>query len=483
MDYANIHIAMINNATAFPNINWNNSKTKIPYKKYNIKETDFRIKTATFVSPWYFDLTTGRFAVLISSIYHENFAGIILDVEYDEETGLYTYQCQDWSRVWISKSELICTKKPVIRVLRWLITKGGLTITRKPKQSELNIYKNVLSGVKKTELYDQSLYPGNRYTGNPMYNNVNLIIRDKSYIEAIRNLIFSQLGWFDIWFNDKGNIQITPLSKTDWENTGLHLSNSEYYNRKFKFATTNVITGVVVNGSDMTSGKVYNDTTLTGLQLSAFFGDNAISISDPNSKNTSKAATTSSKKTTSSSSTTTMKNPFNNKDKKIIVSADGGSGDFRSGIISKLEADGWSVTDLGTGPGTHSRSYDILSSKYAVNLTIYNGADPATIAEPVTGWLNHNHKKAGVTLVQMFDTRTWTNPQGMKPYRYGNFDGYYCGKAWDDNYSNGNVDINNLGAWYKKYYPEVVHVCGPSVSEAYTQFKKGGYLKSKGLVK
>jgi hypothetical protein len=226
-------------------------------------------------------------------------------------------------------------------------------------------------------------------------------------------------------------------------------------------------------------GKAYSSEDLLNLDLTAFFGYNVVSVNDPVQDKPKAAKTTTTKKTTTQSN---MKNPFNNKDKKIIVSADGGSGDFRAGIIGKLEGDGWNVKDLGTGPGTHSTSYDILDSSYAVNLTIYNGADPATIAEPVTGWLNHNHKKAGVTLVQMFDTRDWTNPQGMKPYRYGDFSGYYCGKAWDDNYSSGYVDISNLGDWYKKYYPEVVHVCGPSVSEAYEQFKAGGYLKSKGLV-
>ena len=482
MEIGKIIIRRIKDASAenYAIEDWTSGTAKqINFTKYNIKETDFRVKTATFTSPQHLDLTTGMYAILISSPYHENFAGVVLDVDYDEDSGVYSYQCQDWSRKWIAKFTGICSKKPLIRVLRVLITRGAVPLKRKATAAELKKNKTALSGLKKTELYDQSLYNGNKYKGNPMYNNVSLLIKDKTIIETIRDLVYAQLGWFDIWFNDKGIIQITPISKYDWEHTGLHLSLGEYYNRKFKFSTTNAITRVMVNGNGLKGGKAYSSEDLLGLDLTAFFGYNVVSVNDPN-QDKPKAATTSSSKSTTSNSN--MKNPFNNKDKKIIVSADGGSGDFRAGIIGKLEADGWNVKDLGTGPGTHSTSYDILDSSYAVNLTIYNGADPATIAEPVTGWLNHNHKKAGVTLVQMFDTSSWTNPQGMKPYRYGDFSGYYCGKAWDDNYSSGYVDISNLGDWYKKYYPEVVHVCGPSVSEAYEQFKAGGYLKSKGLV-
>ena len=55
---------------------------EVHYTKYQIKETDMRVKTATFTSPDYIDLTTGLYYVLISSKYHENFSGVILDVDY-----------------------------------------------------------------------------------------------------------------------------------------------------------------------------------------------------------------------------------------------------------------------------------------------------------------------------------------------------------------------------------------------------------------
>ena len=330
--------------------------------------------------------------------------------------------------------------------------------------------------MKSISWYSQDLYPGNRYKGNPMQQKISIMARDKSWIEVIRALVFNSLGQFDVWFSDRGVLQIEPLSKVDWENTGLHLK-GDFQSRKFKFSTTNAITAVRINGQDLTLGTGYGASEFTKLRLDAFFGQQITSIANPNPKP--KAVASNNKNTNTNS--TTMKNPFNDKDKRIIVSADGGSGGFKDDIVGMLRNDGWDVNDLGVGPGTHSRSYDILDSKYAVNLTIYNGADPATIAEPITGWLAGAHEKHGVQLVQMFDTSDWTNPQGMKPYRYGDFSGYYCGKAWDDNYSSGFVDISNLGDWYSKYYPKVIHVCGPSPSEAFNQFNAGGYFKSKGL--
>lgn len=464
-----------------------------PFEEYNIKESDHRIKTATFKSPVYFDLTNGQYYILIQSKYHENFAGIILDVEYEEQTGMYNYQCQDFSRLYISKFEFFSSSVKVYDLLRFLISKGGVPY-KSAKSSTIKEWSNVLAGLRARGKYNQSHYKGNIYAGNPFEKNIQLIIRDKSWIEAIRDIVFTRPGFFDVWFNDKGVLQITPLSKTDWENTGLHLSNNAYSNRKFKFATTNAITSVAVNGQDLTLGSKISSEDLTKLDLKAFFGDVATSVSNPN--NNTKAVTNSSNKTsaktTSSSSTGKNGNPFNNKTKRIIVSEDkGGSSGFKSGIIKKLKADGWSVTDLGTGPGTHSKSYDILSSKYAVNLTIYNGVDPKTIDEPITGWLKGKHEKYGVRLVQMFDTKGWTsktgtyNKKGLWYKRHGDFKGYRVPKAWDDNYSGarGGVLIEDLHKWYMKYHSKVCYCCGTSASEAYKQFLAGGYLKMKGYVK
>lgn len=98
----------------------------MPYKKYSIKEEDMRIKTASFVSPNYIDLTTGQYAIRIVSKYHENFAGILLDVDYDEDTDLYTYQCQDFSRLYMGKCECIWNKSRIYDGLLQLLAHGQM---------------------------------------------------------------------------------------------------------------------------------------------------------------------------------------------------------------------------------------------------------------------------------------------------------------------------------------------------------------------
>ena len=463
------------------------SSGKIPFTEYNIKESDYRIKTATFTSPVFFDLTLGQYFVLIQSKYHENFSGIILDVDYDEKTGLYTYQCQDWSRNLISKFEAV-GKFNVYLLLRSLIT--GNTIKYGTSYAKLKKagWASVVSGLKSKDKYNQSYYDGNKYKGNPFDVTRQLVIRDKSYIEVIRDLVFNSLGFFDVWFNDRGVLQITPISRTDWESTGLHLTDDGYSNRKFKFSTTNAITDVVVNGQDLAKGSSQKSKDLIDLDLRAFFGSVTTSIQNPNNQtkavtnNSSKNTTT---KKTSTSNTSNNGNPFNKKAKKIIVSADkGGNPNFKDGIVKLLKKDGWTVKDLGIGPGTHSKSYNILSSKYAVNLTIYNGMCAGTIKETYDGWLKGKHEKYGVAHVEMWDTSTWTakkgkhNKKGDWYHRNGDMSDYYLATAHDWN-RGGNPVIKSVSAYFKKY--KVLYCCGTTPANAYKQFKAGGYAKMKGL--
>lgn len=469
--------------------NWKDGK-KVNFTEYNIKETDFRIKTASFVSPVFLDLTQGRHYVLINSLYHENFSGIILDSEYDEDSGLYTYQCQDWSRNLISKFELK-GKVRVYDLLAYLILNGRAKYGTPYSKLSDNL-KIARKGLKALDKYNQSYYTGNKYNGNPFAQYRQVLIRDKSHIDVLRDLVYGSLGYFDVWFNDKGVLQISPLSKTDWENTGLHLTSDGYSERKFKFSTTNAITSVVVNGQDLTMGLGINSKSLLDLNLSAFFGDTVTSVQNPNnqtkavttsssgkssSKNTSSSSSSSSKKTTTSNNG----NPFNKKKKKIFVSADGGSCSFKSKIINLLKKDGWSVTQIPNCYGdAHSASYRKIDKSYAVNLTIFNGFCAGTVRECYDGWLKGYHEKRGVQLVYMWDTADWTNPKGMKPYRYGDFSGYNAKNAWDWN-RGGDYHINNVQKYMNKY--KVCYCCGPTPSEAYKQFKAGGYLKMNGLVK
>ena len=475
-DVGDIYITRLANAQYMnTKVQWS-SKHRIPFTKYNIKESDWRVKTATFSSPSYLDLTTGQHAVLIKSKYHENFTGIVLDVEYDEQNGIYNYQCQDWSRRYMDTMESII--KGDVTLYNYLMhLLSGAAISLNPTTKEKNKYKTVLSGLRKIGLYDQALYKGNIYNGNPMTGKPKFIVRNKPIVEIIRDLMYSQLGFFDIWFNDKGVLQVEPLSKTDWETTGLHLTDKEFANRKFKFSTTNVITGVGVNGEGTSLGKTFTTKDLLGLDLSAFFGNVTTGIDNPNKSSASKK---SSNAVSTNNTIGKDGNPFNNKAKKIMVCADGGSGSYMNKIVSILQREGWSCTVLGEGPSYHSIAYQQVDSSYAANLVICNGFCVGSIRECYDGWLKGSHERKGVQLIYMFDTSSWTNRRGMYPYRYGDFHGADIERAWDDNFSAGDPAIHDVEGYLIKY--KVCYCCGPTPEEAMEQFRAGGYLRMKGLI-
>ena len=350
----------------------------MPYKKYSIKESDMRIKTASFVSPNYIDLTTGQYAIRIVSKYHENFAGILLDVEYDEDTDLYTYQCQDFSRLYMGKCECIWNKSRIYDGLLQLLAHGQMK-----KKISRKGFEDVCSGLRALKYYDQSLYPNQHYKGNPFKQNISLISRDKTEIELIRSLVFSRLGYFDIYFNDCGILQIKPLSKTDWENTGLHLSSTEYANRKFKFSTTNAITGVVVNGSDAKYGKSYTAKDLTKLDLKAFFGNVTTSISDPVQKSATKK-TSNAVKNKNNSATVNKDNPYGTKRKVVYMNIDlidGYSSDQNKmdKMCDLLKKHGWECHTCGVGSESHhQRRGEVYNGIW---FTLYGGACAGTLRE------------------------------------------------------------------------------------------------------
>ena len=163
-------------------------------------------------------------------------------------------------------------------------------------------------------------------------------MRDKTRMEAIRALVYNQPGFYDVYFNDRGILQIEPLSKTDWENTGLVLSAGGYYDRKFKFSTTNAITNVSVTSTGKDVGVSVESKDVIGLDLSAFFGNISASTPNPNNanKNTSKATTNTKSKAKTSTTSNKYGNPFNNRPKKVWINADGGTDSFKKSFIKLL---------------------------------------------------------------------------------------------------------------------------------------------------
>ena len=435
----------------------------MPYKKYSIKEEDMRIKTASFVSPNYIDLTTGQYAIRIVSKYHENFAGILLDVDYDEDTDLYTYQCQDFSRLYMGKCECIWNKSRIYDGLLQLLAHGQMK-----KKISRKGFEDVCSGLRALKYYDQSLYPNQHYKGNPFKQNISLISRDKTEIELIRSLVFSRLGYFDIYFNDCGILQIKPLSKTDWENTGLHLSSTEYANRKFKFSTANAITGVVVNGSDASYGPTYKSKQLTKLDLKAFFGNVTTSISDPVQKSATKK-TSNAVKNKNNTASVNKDNPYGTKRKVVYMNIDlidGYSSDQNkmNRLCDILHKHGWECHTCGVGSESHYERRGEVNN--GIWLTLYGGACAGTLRETATNdWFRRPIVNHGSRTVVGFFPPAGDIREGGKYYKW-------LPRAHDDGFSGNFSGVSYPAKMLTNAAVPFMYAKNPA--EMASKFLKGG---------
>ena len=354
-----------------------NNMQNIHWSKYQIKETDMRQKTATFTSPQYMDLTSGVFAIMIISPYHENFGGLILKSTYDEDTGLYEYQCQDWSRKYQGKFELVKDAKSTFyQLMIFLMTGGAVPVKKASNKTRKDpAYKNTLSGLKPLEMYDQS-YWNNGIKGNVMKNTGKLIIRNTTYIEAIRSIIFGSGAYIDVYFDQYGVLHIEPFSKQDWLSGGLYLTTAEVANRKFTFDTTNIITGVQVNSNDdLKINKFYSSQSLLKLDLSAFFGDISTSINNPNEKTTVKKIVKTKTKTVGKEGSGI--HVYMNSDNIKNKSADR---KLMNDIAKLLRKRGYKVTVGGIGPNTHYADINKVK-KNGIYFTLYGGLCACTLRE------------------------------------------------------------------------------------------------------
>ena len=419
-----IYVTRLKYATQF-SVDWVN-KAEIYWNKYQIKETDMRVKTATFSSDTYLDLTTGVYCVLITTPFHEDFGGIILSVEKDKDTGMYNYQCQDFTRQYQAKYEMILNGVTLHRLLKFLITRGGLPLSGDITAAQKK-YKNILSGLRPAYQYDQKSWGASK-DFNPMTKSLKSIIKGKSVIEIIRDYVFGSGAYVDVYTNKYGVLQIEPYHRTDWLKSCVEIPFEEIEDMKLSFNTTNIVTGVNVQSAEQLSvGKGYSSETLVGLDLAAIFGNNGASISNPN-----KSTTNTSK--TNNSTTTAKKNngnPYKTKKKVVWLNSDNILGktadkNFMNDIAKLLKKQGWTTKVVGVGPNFHTEKY--MGPKNGVWFCIYGGADAAVFKETVgkNSYTNKLKKLGSRTVIGMrqgCDIR-----KGGKCYKY-------LKRAHDDNYS------------------------------------------------
>lgn len=336
----------------------------IPFSKFQIKESDMRVKTASFTSNTYLDLTTGLYAIYIVSLYHENFAGVILSVD-DNDDGTYTYQCQDWSRLYQGNFSHCFSNTRVYDIIRYMLLRGyaGDYPFDKTKYQK---YKYMLSGLRPLAYYNNDWW-GNSKKFNPMETKRNVIIEDKSYIQAIRDLVYGGGGYIDVFFANNGALQIKPYSYNEWITNGIYITTEELASRKWKFDTTNMITSVVVKNSDSSkTGKTYSSSNLTGLDLAVFFGDLGTTISNPNQTTTTK--------TTSSSKSKNVPVHMN----MDIIGTKSQDNQLMSDLASLLKKKGYTVTKGARNPNAHYSEINKVK-KNGIYFTIVGGLCAGTI--------------------------------------------------------------------------------------------------------
>ena len=458
------------------------------WSKYQIKETDMRTKTATFSSPNYIDPTTGLYCVLISSPMHEDFGGVILSVEYDKNSGVYDYQCQDYSRFYQSQFELITNAKTTIhRVLQCLVSRGGVSAFGKVSKKQLNEYKDELSGLRPAYQYDQKYWryttkmvnkinkmsskKQKQYTFNPMTDKPLMIIRNKSFIEAIRDIVYGSGAYIDVYFNKYGVLKIEPYFITDLFQTGLHLTTPEVASAKYKFDTTNIITGVTITGDKLDVGSYKTSKQLVNLDLSAFFGTLVTSVKGDTDNNTDKKG--SSKDSKKSTSTNKTDNPYNTKKKEVEISSDNINGKSKdkarlNSIAKILKKNGWKVTNHGVGSNMHSEKH--LKIKNGVHFCLMGGVDAGMIREVS---INSSYVKKQKKL----NSRTvwaWVGPNNhCGDIRKGGNRYKYMPRAHDDNYSP--TSFKGISYPSKKLInAKVPFMYGKTADEIASKFLAGG---------
>ena len=336
---------------------WDDTNMKfhkdIPFESYEITETDPRTKTAKFVTSEYFDLTAGQLWCYISSPYHENFGGRILKVDFDKDKGLYTYQCQDGRRQYLTKIKNVC--KNNVSTYQWVeffltfpnLIGGSYKIPISDEIRNNPRNQQLLSGLRPIDDYyvsAETTFSNYNFMEYP----VGEFLSYDSLIDNIMNFTHqTNSNCVDVYFSPEGICQIEPVDLEKWLKTGLRIRHQDLVQYKYGFDTTNIITAVGVKDAK-NAMKWYGKA-----DMMYYFGyvDELI---DPVTSTTTNESTIS---TSSSSSGGTGAN----KGKTVIVGCDtnvpGSDAAWRDTTADALRAAGYTVETLSVG-SNYFANYD-----------------------------------------------------------------------------------------------------------------------------
>ena len=274
---------------------WTTPK-EVLFSELSITETDLRVKTAEFVSPYDIDLTQGRVCCWIQRKYGENFGGIILSKELQKDTGMFLYTCQDWNRLLNNKVNVILAGDMTIYdIIKILLVKMGLST----------------DGLRKIEYYDNTLFevpddddpweslqntdsekPANA-TGVETGNNDSdgniddestkknvFRLKPEGYydkmtaLDFIRALVLKQGSLIEFYMDENGVPRFEKYEKETWLKKRWYFVDTDVYDVKLKHDLTDQVTQVAVKRIDELNpdATLYTSEKVLGVNLAKFYG-------------------------------------------------------------------------------------------------------------------------------------------------------------------------------------------------------------------
>ena len=274
----------------------NTNKTyEIPITKVEISEEDLRVKSAKFSSYVEIDLSANMYYVDIKYWNEKIYSGMILNIEYDEKTGIYSYQSLGHQR-WLTSSTWFVFNpssktKDLYQALEEMIKKvksetSIKSVSLLPKNSYL-MYDNLLGVYKsidenkdlKKTLKSLKKNKNKQYDGYGWNVKDGLFYEDKTYYEIIMSLVAKSLFAIDCYVDENNTLRFDRIDLDEWNKPNtVKFVLGDLKNYKFKSDATDIITGVYIKSSDIFKEHIvnapdfYSSKDMIGEDLTIIYG-------------------------------------------------------------------------------------------------------------------------------------------------------------------------------------------------------------------
>lgn len=272
----------------------NTNKTyEIPITKVEISEEDLRVKSAKFSSYKEIDLSANMYYVEIKYKGEKIYSGIILNMEYDEKTGIYSYQSlghQRWltSKTWFVFNPTSKTKnlyEALEEFIERIKSETSIKSVSLLNKKQYEMYPNLLSVYenrdgKKTET--KSLKKSKNNNEELDYGwgvKDGLFYEDKTFYEILMSIVSKSLYAIDCYVDENNVLRLDKIDLNEWKKPNtLKFVVGDLKNYTFKSDATNIITGIYIKETDiykehvLTEPKKYDAKELIGENLSLIYG-------------------------------------------------------------------------------------------------------------------------------------------------------------------------------------------------------------------